>query len=137
MEAHLQDGRCQTLSDPDLVSAPPPGYVLCRLDEVGDVGTKGFTFGSGRERFEMFIVRRDGEVFGYINKCPHARTPLDWTPHQFLTRDRANLLCATHGARFRIEDGYCVAGPCPGASLTPVPVAIENDDIVIAGAIDL
>lgn len=83
----------------------------------------------------MFVVRRDGDVFGYINICPHARTPLDWTPDQFLNRDRTYLLCATHGAQFRIEDGACIAGPCPGASLTPVPVAVESGNIVVSGDI--
>jgi len=110
--------------------------VLCRFDDLADRSGKGFGFGSGGRRFEMFVVRRDGRVYGYVNVCPHAGTPLDWTPDLFLTRDKANLLCATHGARFRIEDGFCVAGPCPGASLTPVPVAVENGNVVVAGPIE-
>ena len=84
----------------------------------------------------MFVVRREDNVFGYVNICPHARTPLDWTPDQFLNRDMTNLLCATHGAQFRIDDGFCVAGPCPGASLTRVPITITNGDVVIAGLIE-
>tara|TARA_A100001037_G_C15125441_1_gene625919 strand:- start:456 stop:713 length:258 start_codon:yes stop_codon:yes gene_type:complete len=84
----------------------------------------------------MFVVRRGEDVFGYVNICPHARTPLDWTPDQFLTRDKTNLLCATHGAQFRIEDGFCVAGPCPGASLIPVPIAISDGDVVISDHIE-
>ena len=84
----------------------------------------------------MFVVRREDNMFGYVNICPHARTPLDWTPDQFLNRDKTNLLCATHGARFRIDDGFCVAGPCPGASLTRVPITITNGDVVIAGLIE-
>lgn len=84
----------------------------------------------------MFVVRKGDDVFGYVNICPHARTPLDWTPNQFLTRDKTNLLCATHGAQFRIEDGFCVAGPCPGSSLTPVPIGISGGDVVIADHID-
>lgn len=109
--------------------------MLCRLDDLADRSGKGFGFGAGGERFEMFVVRRGDRVFGYVNVCPHARTPLDWTPDRFLTRDRENLLCATHGARFRIEDGFCVAGPCPGASLTPVPVAVEDGNVVVAGPV--
>jgi len=84
----------------------------------------------------MFVVRRGNDVFGYVNICPHAGTPLDWTPGQFLTRDKTNLLCATHGAQFRIEDGLCVAGPCPGSSLTPVPIGILGGDVVIADQIE-
>ena len=111
--------------------------MLCRFDDLGDRDGKGFSFGGGRERFEMFVVRRDDRVFGYVNICPHARTPLDWTPDQFLTRDKTRLLCATHGAQFRIEDGFCVAGPCPGASLTSVPVAIEDGNVIVTGPIEV
>lgn len=106
------------------------------MDEIPDLSGKGFSFGGGHERFEMFVVRREDDVFGYVNICPHARTPLDWTPDQFLNRDKTNLLCATHGAQFRIDDGFCVAGPCPGASLTGVPITITNGDVVIAGLIE-
>ncbi|MEE8263379.1 MAG: Rieske (2Fe-2S) protein, partial [Gammaproteobacteria bacterium] len=41
-----------------------------------------------------------------------------WVPDQFLDETGNLLQCATHGALFRIEDGFCVAGPCTGASLT-------------------
>ena len=37
------------------------------------------------------------------------------------------ILCATHGALFRIEDGHCLSGPCVGESLTPLPVSIEGE----------
>jgi len=84
----------------------------------------------------MFVVRREDDVFGYVNICPHARTPLDWTPDQFLNRDRTNLLCATHGAQFRIHDGFCVAGPCPGASLSRVPIIVTNGEVVVDGPIE-
>ena len=84
----------------------------------------------------MFVVRRGDDVFGYVNICPHARTPLDWTPDQFLTRDKTKLLCATHGAQFRIEDGFCIAGPCPGTSLMSVPIGISGGDVVIADHIE-
>lgn len=84
----------------------------------------------------MFVVRKGDNVFGYVNICPHARTPLDWTPDQFMTHDKTNLMCATHGAQFRIEDGFCIAGPCLGLSLTPVPIEVSSGDVVIADHIE-
>ena len=110
--------------------------MLCRLDDLADRSGKGFGFGGGGERFEMFIVRRGGPGVR-VRQCLSARAdpPSTGRPTGSLTRDRENLLCATHGARFRIEDGFCVAGPCPGASLTPVPVAVEDGNVVVAGPV--
>jgi nitrite reductase/ring-hydroxylating ferredoxin subunit len=96
--------------------------ALCRLDEIDDPGAKGFTLLP--EPREIFVVRRGGEVYAYINSCPHIGTPLEFRPDQFLTRDRTEILCSTHGARFEIATGRCIAGPCRGKSLAPVAVTV-------------
>jgi nitrite reductase/ring-hydroxylating ferredoxin subunit len=134
VEADLPARRGATLNrDDDQGDArPPPGTVLCRRDAIADPGGRGFEFGGGAHRYAMFVVRRGEAVYGYVNVCPHARTPLDWTPDQFLTQDRSAIMCATHGARFRIEDGACTAGPCPGKSLTAVAVRVIDGNVVIA-----
>lgn len=113
--------------------APAPGTLLCRTDDLADDRCKGLSFGAGKHRFEMFLVQKAGRIFAYVNECPHARTPLDWQPDQFLNRDKTLLLCGTHGAEFRIDDGLCVAGPCLGRRLTPVALDIGAGDIRIAG----
>ncbi|RMD61658.1 MAG: Rieske (2Fe-2S) protein [Alphaproteobacteria bacterium] len=111
------------------MNTAPGRHVLCRLDEIEDGAGRGFTLPDGRE---IFIVRQDAAVFGYLNVCPHQGTPLDWAPDTFISEDSGLILCATHGAQFRIEDGLCVSGPCAGDRLSPVPVAIEGDSVVIA-----
>ena len=80
----------------------------------------------------MFLVRRGPDVFAYRNDCPHTHSPLNWMADRFLDPSRMLVQCATHGARFRIEDGFCVSGPCAGKSLTPVAVRIENGAVLIA-----
>lgn len=107
----------------------PPGTALCRLDEIPDGAGRGFVFGRGLERWAVFAVRRGEAVFAYVNSCPHAGTPLDWPPDRFFNFEGTLLRCGTHGARFRVEDGYCVSGPCAGKSL--VPVAVELVDGVL------
>jgi len=111
--------------------APPVGTALCRLDELPPSGTKGFLFGEDKWRFDMFVVWRVGVLTAYVNDCPHAHTPLDYLPDRFLNLEQSHLLCATHGALFRIGDGHCVSGPCKGKSLTPVPVHLAGDMIRI------
>ena len=67
----------------------------------------------------------------YENACPHTGGPLDWVPDRFLAPGKDMILCATHGALFRIEDGYCLAGPCAGERLTPLPVHIVGGTVAV------
>ena len=105
------------------------GAVLCRLDELADPGSRGFSV----EGAEIFLVRRGRLVAAYVNSCPHTGGPLDWVPDQFLDLERRHILCATHGALFRLEDGHCLAGPCAGDRLTPVAVELVDGVVRLRG----
>ena len=107
--------------------------ILCRLDNLAEPGSKGFSLGQGLSLREIFVVRSGGEVRAYENACPHTGGPLDWVPDQFLSYDRTHILCATHGALFRVGDGHCIHGPCAGKSLVSVAIRLEGDDIVLVG----
>jgi len=105
--------------------------ILCRLSDIPDGGSKGFTFGEGAGAFEMFVTRKGERVYAYENSCPHTGGPLDWTPDKFIDGDSGHILCATHGALFRVETGECLAGPCAGDWLRALRVDIEGDEIVL------
>ncbi|MGH8528513.1 MAG: Rieske (2Fe-2S) protein [Nevskiales bacterium] len=100
--------------------------LLCRLEDLPDPGSARFAFAGDSHGHGLCVLRRGDQVFGYLNRCPHTGGPLDWVPGQFLSADQGLIQCSTHGAQFRIEDGYCVAGPCAGASLTPVPIRVRS-----------
>lgn len=141
--ANGHQGRWQTLSaQPDkpralsLTEDPAglaPGAILCALDDIEDGASRVFTFGDedGR-RLEIFVHRLGGAALAYVNRCPHAGHPLDWTPGRFMDPSGRQFQCASHGARFRIEDGFCVSGPCPGRYLTPVLIRVEDGLIRVA-----
>jgi nitrite reductase/ring-hydroxylating ferredoxin subunit len=107
--------------------------VLCRLDEIEDGEGRGFLLGEGLDRLDVLVVRDGTRAYGYVNACPHVGTPLDWIPDDFMSEDGAHILCHTHGALFRIADGYCVAGPCAGDRLTALPLEIDGDGNVLFG----
>jgi nitrite reductase/ring-hydroxylating ferredoxin subunit len=79
-----------------------------------------------------FVIRFRGKVSAFVNRCPHAGTELDWQPGEFFggvppTGSASEtgglyLVCSTHGALFEPGTGYCVAGPCRGASLERLQV---------------
>lgn len=79
----------------------------------------------------MFLCRKDGQIFAYVNQCPHLHIPLEMSADQFLNMERNFVLCATHGALFQIETGECVNGPCFGESLIPVPFKIDQGRILV------
>ena len=104
---------------------------LMDLAELPDDGAVPFTVGEGDWPLRGVLVRRAGEVRAYINHCPHAGHRLDFPPGKFTTPDGAWLRCASHGALFRFEDGECVAGPCSGHHLKPLPVAVQGTAVVL------
>jgi nitrite reductase/ring-hydroxylating ferredoxin subunit len=122
VEDHRQDGGPKGLTS----------RLLCRVDEICDPGSRGFRFGSGTEMRLIFLVRHSGRIVAYENSCPHTGSPLDFRPDGFLDLAKRHILCATHGALFRIEDGYCLAGPCAGQGLKPVAITIESGCICLS-----
>ena len=106
------------------------GVVLCPLEEIADPGSCEFSWGDGPWPLEFFVVRKDSNLSGFVNRCPHAAHALNWQPNRFLTREQDLILCNSHGARFRIVDGLCVSGPCPGASLERIALSVEDGQIL-------
>lgn len=105
--------------------------VVCRFAELDDPGCREFHVGGGDWPFRGFVVRKGADVFAYQNYCVHAGHPLNWRPHDFLTGDGAQIICASHGAVYEIDSGLCSAGPCRGKSLRPVRVSVSNGDVVV------
>ena len=107
--------------------------LICTLDRLSDPGSYGFSLQAGGQTVEGFVVKRDGEVFAYRNSCPHTGAPLDWVDHQFLDIEGALIQCAVHDARFLIDTGECISGPCPGARLEALPIRVEGGNIYLVG----
>lgn len=103
---------------------------LCRIDDIPDGSARGF--GPAPGGFTgLFAVRQGGVVRAYVNACPHLGVPLDWVPGRFLSTDGTRILCATHGAEFRIADGHCLRGPCLGDRLEAVMIEIREGVVLV------
>ena len=102
----------------------PPNVALCAEDDIAEPGARSFVLQIGEAYFHGFVVRKDGAVAGYVDRCPHAGNPLAIELDRYLTPDGSLILCAWHGAAFEPLTGACVAGPCAGGRLTPWPVQV-------------
>lgn len=100
---------------------------LCAPNELSEGQSRGFTVAE----LQLLVVRREGQVYAYQNRCPHRGIPLEWQPDQFLDSSASLIQCATHGALFLIESGECVAGPCSGQSLQALSCRENADGIWI------
>ena len=97
------------------------------LTYVPDNSSKGLCLEYKGEELRLLLVCKSGRIYCYRNQCPHTGVCLDWVPDQFLNPEHEYIQCATHGALFQIEDGYCVSGPCAGDKLRPVEVQQDRE----------
>ena len=104
---------------------------LCNTDDIPLETSKGFELKDGRA---IFVVERDGQFHGYLNKCPHLGVELNWEEDRFLDMDGALIQCSTHAAVFIIETGECVGGPCQGEALTAVEIHQRDGKLLINSA---
>ena len=102
---------------------------LCAESDIREGEGRGFVFGAGMEREAFFVIRWHGALRAYRNACPHVGTPLDWPEDRFFDASGDYLMCGTHGAVFRPEDGFCLEGPCQGRALTAAAITVEDGGI--------
>jgi nitrite reductase/ring-hydroxylating ferredoxin subunit len=104
---------------------------LCELSQIADGDSAGFIAERNGKRESFIVVRKKNVAFVYVNSCPHIGAPLDFSPGRFLNKDRTFIMCSTHGAIFRIDDGFCVSGPCAEQALTTVSVDIVEGSVFL------
>jgi nitrite reductase/ring-hydroxylating ferredoxin subunit len=106
---------------------------LCAESEITEGQGRGFVFGAGVDREAVFVIRWKGALHAYRNECPHIGTPIDWPENRFFDASGAYLMCGTHGAVFRPDDGVCIEGPCTGRALAKVEIRVEGGAIFLVG----
>ena len=107
--------------------------LICASADLAECGTGvRFAIGAAAGEEKGFAVRYMGKVCGFVNRCPHLGTELDWQPGEFFDIAGVYLVCSTHGAIFEPKTGLCVAGPCRGASLEPLAVREQGGQVFLA-----
>lgn len=95
-----------------------------------DVIPVSLSRGADKRPREALVMRGgDGRPRAYLNLCRHLPVPLDGGSRRFLAQTGEHLLCGTHGAQFRRDDGMCVVGPCLHLALHALP-CVEEDGVL-------
>lgn len=116
-----------------MADSTPGDFPPVRLCASGDLAEKGLAYVfdvlQWREPARAFVLRFDGRVVGYLNRCVHVPSEMDWQPGEFLDSRQEFILCATHGAAYEPLTGRCVAGPCGRGRLTMLRVEERDGDV--------
>ena len=113
-------------------SASGPLAVVDEGDLPGDGEVVGFGYVDGLGRAQRgLLVRWEGRLHAFRNLCPHWSTPLDEYGGEILDPAIGELVCQTHGARFELDSGNCVSGPCVGDSLQKLRVELGEGEVKI------
>ena len=75
-----------------------------------------------RHEVPAFVLRVDGKLVGYLNRCVHVPVEMDWQPGEFWDSSKQLIICSIHGAVYSPHSGHCLGGPCGRGKLTRVEV---------------
>jgi nitrite reductase/ring-hydroxylating ferredoxin subunit len=110
--------------------ATADGLPLCASVELPERGLAlVFDVLHFREPARAFVLRFDGRVVAYLNRCLHVPTEMDWQHGKFLDGDREYILCSTHGAAYEPLNGRCAGGPCGRGSLTALRIEERDGQV--------
>lgn len=106
---------------------------ITTVDEVPDESTFLFTVRDSEtdEEQEAILVRTDGEIAAWLNYCQHF-THIKLDKGSGAPMRDGELVCANHGAYFESDSGLCTFGPCEGAYLNGLELAVEDGVVSLA-----
>jgi nitrite reductase/ring-hydroxylating ferredoxin subunit len=107
-----------------------PGRSVCASSELQERGTaRVFDVLHYRQPARAFVLRFDGRVVGYLNRCLHVPVEMDWQPGEFLDSAKEYIICSIHGAAYEPGEGRCIGGPCGRGRLTALRVEERDGQV--------
>jgi len=88
------------------------------------------------EQAPAFVIRFEGRVYGYLNRCGHLPMELDWREGEVFDLEGRDLICSTHGASYAAASGKCIGGPCGGTPLVPLQIEERDGQVYYMGIDD-
>lgn len=105
-----------------------PGLALARVEDIPDAGARL----ADADGVSLILTRRGDVVRAFRNRCTHADFPLQRADGRLIVQEGRYLVCAVHGASYRLDDGACAGGPCNGGALEPIAIIVRDGVIFTA-----
>lgn len=106
-------------------------FLVCNVEQLKLRKTLTWNKTVRNEEKACLLIYVNGQLFTYINSCPHTGVNLNWKPDEFLNHDETYIQCGMHGALFNIDNGQCIHGPCIGERLKTIQSEIINEQIYV------
>ncbi|PSP75465.1 (2Fe-2S)-binding protein [Halobacteriales archaeon QS_1_68_20] len=108
------------------------GDRITMVDRVRAESTFLFTVEEAEtgDHREAILIRLNGEIAGWLNYCQHL-THIKLDKGSGAPVRDGEIICTNHGAMFEQDSGLCTFGPCEGAYLDGVEVAVEDGDVYL------
>jgi nitrite reductase/ring-hydroxylating ferredoxin subunit len=111
---------------------PEDGTVLFTVrasDRSGSAGT-GDEEADDEDEREAILLRTGDGIACWLNYCQHF-TDVRLDKGSGAPTREGEIVCANHGAMFERESGLCTFGPCEGAYLNGIDVAVEEGEVYL------
>jgi len=105
---------------------------IVSVDEVPEDTTFLYRLRSDddEEPREAILLRDEEGVVSWLNYCQHF-THIKLDKGSGAELRNGEVICTNHGAYFEVDSGRCTYGPCEGAYLNEVDVAVEDGDVLL------
>ena len=105
-------------------------HTLYHLQDIDEPGARSFALEGQHGDIDCFVLRWNGEVRAYLNRCPHTGVNLNWAEDQFFDIRNEYIQCSLHGALFEPLSGKCIWGPCVGGCLSVISVTVTPEQLL-------
>ena len=111
-------------------SRPGDAVPVCAARAVEERGTAWVwdVLEHGRPA-RAFVLRFEGRLHAYLNRCAHVPAEMDWQPGEFFDAEKRWIICSIHGATYEPANGRCVGGPCGRGRLTQLLVEERDEQV--------
>ena len=109
-----------------------PKIVICPSHELAEGQYRKLKMIFEGRDDECLILRFDGKVYAYINRCVHMPRRLDCEQKTVFDHTGRFLRCSMHGIVYTPQTGASVSTICEGEQLRAVEVYEEGGEIGFA-----
>lgn len=109
-----------------------PKIALCPSHELAEGQYRKLKIVFEGRADECLLLRFDGKVYAYLNRCVHMPRRLDCEQNQVFDHSGRYLRCSMHGIVYTPQTGTSVSALCEGEQLLALEVYEEDEEIGFA-----
>jgi len=107
------------------------GELICSSDHLAERDSHLFRIHYRGELRDAMLIRHNGAVYGYLNRCVHMPKRLDCEQSYIFDKSGKFIRCSMHGIIYDPGSGLCQSEICAGKALTALKVGEHDNSIYL------